>query len=114
MLHITLAITDFFHEIFNQYFIITVSNTITNNSQVTIYHIQFHNIDGKTNHNKGSVIVVGIIHNKRSFLFEICASSRNNFAIKNKINVSIIIAEIQNKGNFFILPKSFALPCVSS
>lgn len=70
-LHIILAITDFFREILSQYFIIIASITVTKVSQMITYRVPSHIINGKTNHSNGRVIVVGIIHHKRSFLFEI-------------------------------------------
>jgi hypothetical protein len=66
-----LVIIAFHREIFNQYFIIIASNTITNNSQTIIYKGQSHINNGSTNHNSGSVTVVGIIQNRRSLLLEI-------------------------------------------
>jgi hypothetical protein len=70
-LHIILAITDFFREILSQYFIIIASIIVTKVSQMITYRVPSHIINGKTNHSNGRVIVVGIIHHKRSFLFEI-------------------------------------------
>ena len=80
-LQIKLVIIDFIHEICSQYLIIIDSIATTNNSQITVYHIPSHNNKGSTNHNNGNVTVVGIIQNKRSFLFEISFSFQNNFAI---------------------------------
>ncbi len=62
ILHTILTIIALFREILNQYFIMMDSNTATNNSHITTYSVQFHSNKGKTNHNNGSVIVVGIIH----------------------------------------------------
>lgn len=76
-----LVIIAFHREIFNQYFIIIASNTITNNSQTIIYKGKSHINNGSTNHNSGSVTVVGIIQNRRSLLLEIWFSFRNNLAI---------------------------------
>ena len=70
-LHTILTIIDFFHETFNQYFIIVASDIATKNSQTIIYDIQSHIINGSTNHNNGSVTVVGITQNKSNFLFDI-------------------------------------------
>ena len=113
-LQIKLVVTAFIHETFNQYFIIIDSISTTNNSQIITYNTSFHIISGSTNHNKGRVIVVGIIQNKRSFLLEISLFSHHipsiipyflqkNFAIKNKINVSIVTANNQKTGISFIL-----------
>ena len=71
ILHRILAIIAFFREIPNQYFIMMDSNTATNNSHIITYNVQFHSNKGRTNHNNGSVIVVGIIHQQRSFLLDI-------------------------------------------
>ena len=115
MLHTILAIIAFFRGILSQYFIIIVSNTTTNNSHIITYNVQFHNNNGTTNHNNGRVIVVGTIHQKRSFLLDILffschnsssvlSFSRNIFAIINKTNVSIISAIGQKSRKFFTLP----------
>ena len=73
-LQIILVITALFRNIFNQYFIIIASIIVTNNSQIIVYRIQSHINSGSTNHNNGSVIVVGSIQNKKSFLLEIVLS----------------------------------------
>ena len=83
---------DFHRETFNQYFIIIASIAVTNNSQIIIYKGQSHINSGSMNHNSGSVIVVGIIQNRRSLLLEIWFSFRNGFAIAKRIIVSITIA----------------------
>ena len=106
MLHTILAIIAFFRDILSQYFIIIISNTTTINSHIITYNLQFHNNSGITNHNNGRVIVVGIIHQKRSFLLDnpffschnsssILPFSRNIFAIINKANVSIMTVNNQ-------------------
>lgn len=71
ILHKKLAISAFHRDTTSQYFIIIASNTTTNNSHIITYNVQFHSNKGKTNHNNGRVIVVGIIHQKRSFLLDI-------------------------------------------
>ncbi|MBR4633949.1 hypothetical protein IKO50_03180 [bacterium] len=66
-----LVIIAFHRDIFNQYFMIIASIAVTNNSQTIIYKGQSHINNGSTNHNSGSVTVVGIIQNKKSLLLEI-------------------------------------------
>ena len=75
-----LVIIALHRDIFNQYFIIIASIAVTNNSQTIIYKGQSIN-NGSTNHNSGSVTVVGIIQNRKSLLLEIWFSFRNNLAI---------------------------------
>jgi hypothetical protein len=66
-----LAMIAFHRDTFNQYFNIIASIIVTNNSQTIIYKDQSHINNGSTNHNSGSVTVVGIIQNRKSFLLEI-------------------------------------------
>lgn len=66
-----LAMIAFHRNAFNQYFIIIASIIVTNNSQTIVYKGQSHINNGSTNHNSGSVTVVGITQNRRSFLLEI-------------------------------------------
>ena len=99
-----LAIIALFREILSQYLIIIASIDVTKVSQIIIYSVPSHIINGRTNHNNGRVTVVGIIHRKRSFFFEISSSFQNIFAIKNKTNVSIKTANHQKSGNLVVLP----------
>ena len=78
-LQIILTRIAFHRGIFNQYFNIIASIIVTNNSQIVVYSISSHINNGSTNHNNGRVTVVGIIQNKRSFLFEISFSFQNRF-----------------------------------
>jgi hypothetical protein len=107
-----LANIAFHRETFSQYFMINISISITNNSQITIYSTPSLINNGRTNRNNGRVIVDAKIHIKRSLQLEILSFFRNNFAIAKRIIVSIKtvkIHAIQNFINLLLLTNS--TPC---
>lgn len=107
-LQATLAIIALVHDIFNQYFKITTSIIVTNNSQTIVYTIVLDINVGRINHKKGRVILEANIQKRISLIFDILLSFQKSLARRNKIIVSIIIVRIQAiKNNFRIsIPSS--------
>ena len=82
---------------------INISISVTNNSHKTVYSTQTLINNGRTNRNNGSVIVEAIIQVRINLQLEIWSPFRNNFAIMNRIIVSIKIVIIHAIQNFIIL-----------